>query len=186
MEEITLYELLGVPQTATLKEIKIAYRERAMEYHPDSNQNKNTKGCHTMMCKINKAYRILRDSDLRAMYDEKLCEEGKYEGPKEENPSSSEETPSSKTYKKTYKRTYKPKKEQYNYYNTMDFDERTQEEFIKWFDDFSYQYINVAFEYYRELNNDEDGILEKLYDSFDYIINYEKELSKKERKSYSL
>ena len=68
----------------------------------------------------------------------------------------------------------------------MDFDEQTQEEFIKWFDDFSYQYINVAFEYYRELNNDEDGILEKLYDSFDYIINYEKELSKKERKSYSL
>ena len=117
MEEITLYELLGVPQTATLKEIKIAYRERAMEYHPDSNQNKNTKGCHTMMCKINKAYRILRDSDLRAMYDEKLCEEGKYEGPKEDSPFSTEESPSGKSYTKTYKRTYKPKEEQYNYYN---------------------------------------------------------------------
>lgn len=185
MKERTLYELLGVPQTATLKEIKIDYRARAMEYHPDSNKNKNTKDCHTMMCKLNEAYRILRDPELRAMYDEKLCDEGKYEGPKEEV-SSTEETPSSKTYKKTYKRTYKPKKEQYNYYNTMDFDEQTQEKFIKWLDDFSYQYQIIAFEYYCKLNKDDDEILGKIYDSFDDIINYEKELSKKERKSYSL
>ncbi len=120
------------------------------------------------------------------MYDEKLCEEGKYEGPKEDSTFSTKESPSGKSYTKTYKRTYKPKEEQYNYYNTMDFDEQTQEKFVKWLDDFYYQYISVAFDYNQKLNNEDDEILGKIYDSFDEIINYEKELSKKERKSYSL
>lgn len=33
--EPTWFEVLGVPPTATVDEIKSAYRERALQYHPD-------------------------------------------------------------------------------------------------------------------------------------------------------
>ena len=184
-KEQTLYEILNVPQNATLEEIKIAYRKRAMEYHPDTNPNANNEFCHKMMCKINEAYSILRNPDLRKIYDERLLEEGKYDIHNEEN-TSSQQTTGNKERAKTCKETYKPNSEQYNYYNTVDFDEYTQEEFIEWIEIFSYEYIILTFDYYKKLNNDSDSILEKLYNSFDNIINYEKELSKKEEKLYRL
>lgn len=185
MEEITLYEILGVSQNATLKEIKIAYRKRAMEYHPD-NPDKNKESCHQMMCKINEAYSFLRNPVLRALYDEKLYEEGKCEVAKEEDSTSRQETTSDESQPKTYRKVYKPNSKYYDYYNTMDFDESLQEEFIKWIEDFSYGYIRIVFDYYRKLNKDNDGILEKIYSSFDSIIDYEKSLSKKEVKFNSL
>lgn len=186
MKERTLYEILGVSQNATLKEIKIAYRKRAMEYHPD-NPDKNNESCHQMMCKINEAYSILRNPDLRALYDENLCNQGKYEVPSEETSSTpSQETSQSEPQSKPYRKTYKPNPEQYNYYNTMDFDEHLQERFIKWIEVFSYGYIRKVFAYYRKLNKDDNGVLEKIYDGFDNIIDYEKSLSKKEVKFNSL
>lgn len=183
MEERTLYEILGVSQNATLKEIKTAYRKRAMECHPD-NPDKNNELCHQMMCKINEAYSVLRNPELRELYDEKLYEEGKCEVVNEEDnfATSPQETTSGESQPKTYKKVYKPNSEDYDYYNTMDFDESLQEEFIKWIEDFSYEYIRIVFDYYRKLNKDNDGILEKIYSSFDNIIDYEKSLSKKEVK----
>ena len=186
--EQTLYEILRVSQNATLEEIKIAYRKRAMEYHPDVNPSKNNESCHKMMCKINEAYSILRNPDSRALYDETLLEKGKYDVPSEEVTSSksSQETSANESQTKTYKRTYKLNPEQYNYYNTMDFNDYMQEEFIEWLDDFSNEYIRLAFDYYRNLNNDSDSILEKICNGFNNIIDYEKKLSNKKRKSYSL
>ena len=35
---MTYYEVLGTNENATLEEIKIAYRKRALEYRPDVNK----------------------------------------------------------------------------------------------------------------------------------------------------
>lgn len=184
--EQTLYEILNVSQNATLIEIKIAYKQRAMEYHPDNNPNKDIESCHKMMCKINEAYSILKNPDLRQLYDKRLFEESKYDTHNEEDNTSSQQTSANESQAKTYKTTYKPNSEQYNYYNTMDFDKSTQEEFIKWIEVFSYEYIRLAFDYYRKLNNDKDSVLEKLYNGFEDIIKYEKSYFIKEKgKSYS-
>ena len=47
------YDRLGVPTSATLTEVKRAYRKKARQYHPDTNQSPNAT---TLMQEINEAY----------------------------------------------------------------------------------------------------------------------------------
>ena len=51
------YEALGLKEGATKKEIKKAYRELALKYHPDTNPD-NTEAEDTFK-KINEAYSVL-------------------------------------------------------------------------------------------------------------------------------
>ena len=76
----------------------------------------------------------------------------------------------------------------YEFYNSIDFDEYTQQDFINWIDNFSTRYIRLVFDYYKKLNINEMDMLERLYTDFNNIIDYEKNLSKKNsrRKSKSL
>lgn len=62
-----LYEILGVPQSADVKEIKTAYKKLAKKYHPDLNPGVDTS---EKMKEINKAYEILTDEKKRRLYDE--------------------------------------------------------------------------------------------------------------------
>ncbi len=50
------YAILGVPKTATMEEVKQAYRRLALRYHPDVNKSKDAE---TRMKEINEAYEKL-------------------------------------------------------------------------------------------------------------------------------
>lgn len=62
------YSLLGVSKSATEKEIKSAYRKKALQWHPDRNKD-NKEESEKMFKKINKAYETLSNEDKRAAYD---------------------------------------------------------------------------------------------------------------------
>lgn len=64
------YKLLGVPPTATADEIKKAYRQLALKYHPDRNQG--DKQSETLFKQITEAYEVLSDTDARKSYDYEL------------------------------------------------------------------------------------------------------------------
>ena len=61
------YEVLEVTKTATVEEIKKAYRKTAMKYHPD--RNPGDKVAEEKFKEAAEAYEVLSDSDKKAKYD---------------------------------------------------------------------------------------------------------------------
>jgi molecular chaperone DnaJ len=62
------YEVLGVPKTAGVDEIKSAYRKLAKEYHPDMNPN-DRKAAEEKFKELSEAYEVLSDPKKRQVYD---------------------------------------------------------------------------------------------------------------------
>lgn len=63
------YEVLGVGRDASLDDIKKAYRESALKYHPDRNQE-NKDEAETKFKEATAAYQVLSDDEQRRQYDQ--------------------------------------------------------------------------------------------------------------------
>lgn len=61
------YEILGVNRTATADEIKKAYRQMAIKYHPD--KNPGNKEAEDKFKEAAEAYEVLSDQQKRSNYD---------------------------------------------------------------------------------------------------------------------
>lgn len=61
------YEILEIPETSTIDEIKKSFRRLSMMYHPD--KNKNNPDATAKFQKISEAYETLGDSDRKREYD---------------------------------------------------------------------------------------------------------------------
>lgn len=64
MDQQNLYSLLSLSPNADFEEVKRAYRRKALVEHPD----KSGSSADSFQ-KISRAYEILSDPDLRALYD---------------------------------------------------------------------------------------------------------------------
>uniref|UniRef100_A0A915MIP4 DnaJ homolog subfamily C member 10 n=1 Tax=Meloidogyne javanica TaxID=6303 RepID=A0A915MIP4_MELJA len=76
-EEESFYSLLGVEQDADLLTIRKAFKSLALEKHPD--KNPDDPNAHSIFVRINRAYEVLKDAELRRKYDqfgEKGLEDG--------------------------------------------------------------------------------------------------------------
>src|SRR6476646_3414408 len=61
------YTVLGVPRTATDKDLKTAYRKLARKHHPDVNPGDSKS--ESAFKEIGEAYGVLSDPDKRKKYD---------------------------------------------------------------------------------------------------------------------
>ncbi len=72
MSRLTHYDVLGVESSASVAEIREAYRRLAREHHPDRAVSNDRVGGDASMTVINEAYRVLNDPARRAVYDASL------------------------------------------------------------------------------------------------------------------
>jgi len=71
------YQILGVPENASHKDIKRTFRRLAFKYHPDTNPG-NEKQAEEKFKEINEAYGVLGDEGKRRQYD--FARKGQFAG----------------------------------------------------------------------------------------------------------
>jgi molecular chaperone DnaJ len=64
------YEILGVGKSASVEEIKRAYRQLALKHHPDRVEAAHKKEAEERFKEISEAYAVLTDPQKRAAYDQ--------------------------------------------------------------------------------------------------------------------
>ena len=64
------YEVLGVSKSAAQEEIKKAYRQAALQWHPDRVTQEKKKEAEEKFKEISEAYAVLSDAQKRQQYDQ--------------------------------------------------------------------------------------------------------------------
>lgn len=121
------YAILEISQSATLAEIKSAYRTQAMKWHPDKNHGMDTT---EKMKEINEAKLILTDEEARLRYDKEYLrfksfqqekeKAKKTEEPKQKQQEHKKQEQEKKTEEKSYERKDEKPKEEYSTYQFDD------------------------------------------------------------------
>ena len=65
----SFYEILEVPESASMEDIKKSYRKMSLKYHPDRNPANMKEEMGEKFKKIGEAYEILGDEEKREEYD---------------------------------------------------------------------------------------------------------------------
>ncbi|PWA42788.1 DnaJ domain-containing protein [Artemisia annua] len=73
MDELSFYELLGIPETVTSVEIKQAYKQLALKYHPDVSPPDRVEEYTQRFIRVQEAYETLSDPNRRALYDQNMA-----------------------------------------------------------------------------------------------------------------
>lgn len=68
------YRQLGIPPSASRREIRAAYRRHLLRYHPDTNGGRRTE--ESKLRQVLEAGRVLGDPELRAAYDQRILGAG--------------------------------------------------------------------------------------------------------------
>ncbi|MET0341234.1 MAG: molecular chaperone DnaJ [Polyangiales bacterium] len=68
MQKRDYYEVLGIERSATLDDVKKAYKKLALKYHPDRNPGNSEAEEQFKVC--SEAYGVLSDTDKRRRYDQ--------------------------------------------------------------------------------------------------------------------
>ncbi|MCJ7636755.1 MAG: J domain-containing protein [Nitrososphaeraceae archaeon] len=71
------YKILGITKDSNQIQIRKAFRERALEYHPD--KNKNSEESKERFMEIVQAYEVLSDVKARERYDFNTVNEKKFQ-----------------------------------------------------------------------------------------------------------
>lgn len=71
------YILLGVKNSASLEEVKLAFRQLAKKYHPDKNQG--NKPAEDFFKELQEAYETLSNPEKRKTYDQKFMYSSQYQ-----------------------------------------------------------------------------------------------------------
>jgi molecular chaperone DnaJ len=64
------YEILGIQKNASIDDVKKAYRQLAMQFHPDRVAPEKKKEAEERFKEISEAYAVLSDQNKRALYDQ--------------------------------------------------------------------------------------------------------------------
>lgn len=67
-KEKNYYKILGIPRNADKKQVKKAYKEMALKWHPDKNPD-NAEEAEKKFTEVAEAYEVLSDPELRGKYD---------------------------------------------------------------------------------------------------------------------
>jgi len=72
-EERSFYDLLGIPESGSLMDIKRAYKQLARKYHPDVSPPDRVKEYTKRFIQVQEAYETLSDPSRRIMYDRDMA-----------------------------------------------------------------------------------------------------------------
>ena len=118
------YAILDISKSATLAEIKSAYRIQALKWHPDKNQGTDTT---EKMKEINESKLILTDEEARIRYDREYTRFKSFQQEKEKKKKTEESKhkqheskKEEKSKKESYKKQEKKPKEEYSTYQFDD------------------------------------------------------------------